>query len=156
MPRHLQHEGGPVTRFVISDTRDVDAMNRLGLGGAAVAGGRMFTGAMALDLATIKRLDLVETAADEAEFCLRSVESNLAMAGFTMDDIVKITNYVSESQYVDEVLDVLDAAFAHRTPPKRITLVCGIAGECRVELEVMAYRADGGTVEISTVQGGRS
>jgi enamine deaminase RidA (YjgF/YER057c/UK114 family) len=132
----------PVTEFLIPDNRDRAAMARLGLGGSAVAAGLQFAGAMAIDLTTISRLAEAETIADETQICLDQLRSTLALGGRTLADIVKLTAYVSDESFRKETWATIRAAFEPGPLPKCVTLVAGIAGDCRVELEAVAYRAD--------------
>lgn len=134
----------PVTEFLVPENRDREAMAKLGLGGSALAHGFQFVGAMAIDLTTISRLAEAETIADETRICVDQVSKGLALSGRTLDDIVKITAYVSEAGFREEMWATLKEAFGDRPLPKVVTLVCGIAGDCRVELEAMAYRAPEG------------
>lgn len=133
-------QGTPATEFLIPDNRDREAMAKLGLGGSAVAHGFQFVGAMAIDLTTISRLAEAETIADETRICVDQVRKGLDLSGRTLDDIVKITAYVSEAGFREEMWATLREAFGDRPLPKVVTLVCGLAGDCRVELEAMAYR----------------
>jgi 2-iminobutanoate/2-iminopropanoate deaminase len=133
-------QGTPATEFLIPESRDREAMAKLGLGGSAVAHGFQFVGAMAIDLTTISRLAEAETIADETRICVDQVRNGLALSGRTLDDVVKMTAYVSEEGYREEMWETLREAFGDRSLPKVVTLVCGIAGDCRVELEAMAFR----------------
>ncbi|MGH3239216.1 MAG: RidA family protein [Spirillospora sp.] len=134
--------GGPATEFLVPPGRDVEAMAKLGLGGTAVAAGRMFAGAMAIDLRTISRLPEAETVADETRICFDSVASTLGLGGCTLRDIAKLTCYVSDREHIPEMWRTLDEIFAPGPYPKRITLVAGIAGDCRVEFEVVAVKPE--------------
>ncbi|MFT4085425.1 MAG: RidA family protein [Nocardioides sp.] len=137
----------PATEFLVPEGRDRAAMAKLGLGGSAVAHGLQFVGAMAIDLTTIKRLAEADTIAAETRFCLEQVRAALALGGRELSDIVKMTAYVSDESFREEMWATLRETFDPSELPKVVTLVAGIAGDCRVELEAVAYRADGSEPE---------
>lgn len=140
-----KENGSAGTTFLVAPTADRERMDKLGLGGAALAGDRLFAGAMAIDLTTLSRVADARSVADETRICFDSVRATLERAGGTLRDIAKMTCYVSAQEYIAETWRTLEEIFAPGPCPKRITLVAGLAGDCRVEFEVMAVtpREDG-------------
>jgi 2-iminobutanoate/2-iminopropanoate deaminase len=126
--------------FVMPPGRDLGMMDKLGLGGIALVENLVFTGGMAIDLRTLKRPDDAETIADETRLCFDGIEQNLAEVGCTLRDIVKITCYVEDADDRAEMEQMVTEVFAPGPCPKRITIVAGIGGNCRVEFEVLAVR----------------
>jgi 2-iminobutanoate/2-iminopropanoate deaminase len=135
-----QHK--PVTEFLIPPNRDLKGMAKFGLGGSAVAAGYQFAGAMAIDLTTLSRLAEADTIENETKYCLEGLLSAFALGERKLEDIVKITAYVSDESYREEMWATLREAFEPGKLPKCITLVAGLAGDCRVELEAVAYHAE--------------
>ncbi|MFG2658505.1 RidA family protein [Streptomyces sp. NPDC048425] len=134
----VEEQGSPGTTFLVAPTADTDMMDKLGLGGAALAGDRLFAGAMAINLKTLARLKEAKTVADETRICLDSVKATLERGGGTLSDIAKMTCYASDQEHIPEMWRTLNDIFAPGPCPKRITLVAGIAGDCRVEFEILA------------------
>lgn len=129
------------TTFVTSPERDLTLMAKYGLGGAAVVDDTLvFAGGMALDLKTITRLPEAETIADETRMCFDGIASILKQADCSLRDIVKVNCYLTDDAYRGEFWSTFKEIFAPGPYPKRLTLVAGLAGDCRVELEVMAVK----------------
>jgi 2-iminobutanoate/2-iminopropanoate deaminase len=126
--------------FVTPPARDPAEMAKYGLGGAAVVGDLVFAGGMALDLATLTRMPDTDSVADETRRCFELMEGTLGAAGCTLRDIAKITCYVSDDSHRQEMWDTLDEIFAPGPHPKRVTIAVGIAGDCRVEFEILAVK----------------
>jgi len=80
------------------------------------------------------------TIADETRLCFEGVDRNLREVGCTLRDIAKITCYVEDDADRAEMEETVKEIFAPGPYPKRITLVAGIGGDCRVEFEVLAVK----------------
>ena len=120
---------------------NTEELSRYGLSGGAIAGNLVFTGAMALDLETLKRVPEAATIADETRICLEQLESGLAEAGCRLEDLVKVNCYLSEDEYRTEFWATYDAICRPRgIKAVRLTQVAGVAGDCRVELDAIAVR----------------
>jgi enamine deaminase RidA (YjgF/YER057c/UK114 family) len=130
----------PDTTFLVPSGRDPALMAKYGLGGAAVIDGLVFTGAMALDLATLTRLPQAKTIADETRICFNSIAATLGEAGCTLRDVAKVTCWLTDDSYRAEFWATFTDTFAPGPYPKRLTLVAGMAADCRVELEVLAVQ----------------
>ncbi|MFF0492571.1 RidA family protein [Nocardia sp. NPDC004068] len=100
----------------------------------------VFAGGMALDLDTLRRKPEADTIADETRIALAEVEALLAAAGCTLRDVVKTTCYLSDDSYRKEFWETYTEIFAPGPYPARTTFVVGIAGGCRVEIDVIAVR----------------
>lgn len=111
---------------------------KYGLSKAAWTGRFLMTAAMALDVAKLKRQEAADTLENETLICLKSLEGFLGDRGLSPSDIVKITAYISSTDYFDEVLAAIRSFF----PPGQAPVICpvaaGLAGGCRVELDIVA------------------
>jgi 2-iminobutanoate/2-iminopropanoate deaminase len=135
--------------FIVGN-RDREAMAKYGLGGAAAIDNLMFCGGMALDIANMCRVKGAETIADETRICFEGIAETLAFGGCTLKDIVKVNCYLTDDSFRQEYWDEFKRTFAPGPYPKRLTLVGGLAADCRVELEVMAVRPGGEVVSATT------
>lgn len=100
----------------------------------------VFAGGMAFDFDTMKRSDKAVTIADETRMCLEEVKAILEAAGSTMKDLVKVTCYVSDDAFRQEVWAAYTEFLGEGPYPSRVTYSVGIAGGCRVELDAIATR----------------
>lgn len=100
----------------------------------------VFAGGMALDLETLKRKPEADTIADETRIALEEIKSILAEAGCTLKDVVKTSCYLSDDSYRKEFWTAYTEVFGEGPYPARTTLVVGIAGDCRVEIDAVAIR----------------
>lgn len=112
-----------------------------GLSSGAVAGDHAFAAGMAIDMQTLGRLPEADTIGNETRVCLQHVEETLREGGFSLREVVKLTCYLSDDSYRAECYEAIRDVFAPGPYPTRVTLVVGIAGECRVEIEAIAARA---------------
>jgi 2-iminobutanoate/2-iminopropanoate deaminase len=114
----------------------------LGVSAASVTDRLVFSSTLAIDVTTMKRVPEADTIEGEVKVCLDRLEANLAEAGLTLKDIVKTTCWVSAEEHR------LDFAYAYRdllAPgpyPSRALFVIGLAGDCRVQIDAIAARAD--------------
>ena len=103
----------------------------------------VFAGGMALDLETLQRKAEADTIAAETRIALEEIEAILAEAGCTLRDVVKTTCYLSDDSYRKEFWQAYTEKFGEGPYPARTTLVVGIAGDCRVEIDAVARRPKG-------------
>ena len=100
----------------------------------------VFAGGMALDLETLQRKPEADTIANETKIALEEIKSVLAEVGCTLADVVKTTCYLSDDSYRKDFWTAYTEVFGAGPYPARTTLVVGIAGDCRVEIEAIAAR----------------
>lgn len=124
-------------------TDDPVGSDKYGLSGGAVAGPYAFAGGMALDMETFGRTPDADTIADETRVVLDQCAGTIAEAGFALSDIVRATCYLSAPEYAEEMTAAFRGYFAPAAPPVQNIIVAGIAGECRVEIDVFAVRGSG-------------
>ncbi|MGV9292536.1 RidA family protein [Amycolatopsis sp. NPDC003676] len=119
-------------------TEDPAAADRFGLSGAAVAGGLVFAGGMALDLDTFARLPGTATVSAETRVVLDQIREVVEGAGGALSGVLKATCYVSAAEHIPEMLAAFDDYFSGGPLPIRSVAVAGLAGACRVEIDVIA------------------
>jgi 2-iminobutanoate/2-iminopropanoate deaminase len=100
----------------------------------------VYVSAVAIDPAAMRRIPEAVTIADEMRHCLLSIEDSLGRAGCGLADIAKVSCYVSDEQYRMEALHAYRDHFGAGPYPSRGTVVAGLAGDCRVQLEVTAVK----------------
>jgi 2-iminobutanoate/2-iminopropanoate deaminase len=126
MATYLNHESRPGDRY--------------GLSSGVAAGPYAFAAGMALDYETLRR-PADATIADEVRICLERIATTLARGGFTLKDIVKTTCWLSDDAHRAEFWAAYRDVFAPGPYPTRVTLVAGLAGDCRVEIDAIAMKA---------------
>jgi enamine deaminase RidA (YjgF/YER057c/UK114 family) len=71
---------------------------------------------------------------------LATIEKTLAEAGFAMSQIVRVTYYVKQADFAEDVFSVTGGVFGEIRPAATM-LVCDlIKPEMKVEIEVTAFR----------------
>ncbi|MBM3219276.1 MAG: RidA family protein [Candidatus Rokubacteria bacterium] len=78
-------------------------------------------------------------AAAQAELALKNIETILAAEGATLADVVKVTVYVTDMKYLDEITPARLKAFPKDGPASAIVQVGALAlPELKVEIEAVA------------------
>ncbi len=113
-------------------------LTKYGLSKAASTGRFLMTAAMALDVAKLKRSEEATTPEVEARLCMDSLDRYLGERGLGRGDILKITAYISSTEYFDEVLAAIRSYFEPGKAPVVCPVSAKLAGECRVELDIVA------------------
>lgn len=81
-----------------------------------------------------------DAVAEQAANALKVIEAALAEGGFMLADAVRVTYYITDASYWDEIIPVLGAAFGE-IRPAATCIVCGlIKPEMKIEIEVTAKR----------------
>ena len=110
----------------------------VGYSRAVVQGDWCFmAGVTGYDYATMTMPDGV---ADQARNCFATVESVLADAGFTLNDIVRVTHYVTSRELVDELTPALGAALGDIRPAATMVIADLMKAEMLYEVEVTAFK----------------
>src|ERR1041384_7876582 len=92
-------------------------------------------GQVGMDLAG----NIPTTAAAQAELALKNIETILKAEGATLADVVKVTVYVTDMRYLDEITPARLKAFPKDGPASAIVQVAGLAfPELKVEIEAVA------------------
>ena len=78
---------------------------------------------------------------EQADQALQTIQAALAQAGATMDDVVRVTMYVTDASYFGTIAPVLGKYFK-KAKPANTTIVCGLVDEAmKVEIQVTALKA---------------
>ena len=81
-----------------------------------------------------------EAVAEQAANALKVIAAAMAEGGFALSDTVRVTYYITDSSYWEEMIPVLGAAFGE-IRPAATCVVCGlIKPEMKIEIEVTAKR----------------
>lgn len=129
MPTFLNAPGNPGEKY--------------GLSSGAAAGGYVFAAGMALDLETLERHADAVTVTDEVNRCWDSIERTLALGDATLKDVMKVTCWLADESDRAEFLTAYRARYGEGPYPARCTLVAGLAGGCRVQIDAVALRGAG-------------
>lgn len=113
---------------------------RAGFSAGVDVGDLVYVDASALDPATRRRVDGLETIEQEAALAIDRLRASLAQAGLTLADVVKVNCYLTDDSHRQEFWRTFDAAFAPGPYPVRITQVGGLIGDLRVLLDAVAAR----------------
>ena len=80
-----------------------------------------------------------DSAAAQAEQALKNIQDILAASDATMDDVVKVTVYVTDMKYLDEITPVRLKYFPSNGPASVIVEVSRLAlPDLKVEIEAVA------------------
>ena len=103
---------------------------------AVVDGDRVHvSGTTGYDYAVMKMPDSV---GEQAANALRTIEKALNDAGAKMADIVRVTYYVGDRSYVDDVVKAVGPVFKDIRPAATMLLVGMIEEAMKIEIEVEA------------------
>ena len=80
-----------------------------------------------------------ETFAAEAEQCFARIGTSLEKAGARMQDVVKITGYVTSTEHYPDYDVARGKAFAGHPPSSATVQVAGLVADARVEIEAVAF-----------------
>ena len=124
-PRKLISSGSPFERTA-------------GYSRALVQGDWCFvSGTTGYDYAT---MTMPETVEEQTRNCLRTIESALADAGFSLQDVVRNHYYVTDAALADVVFPILGETFAEIGPAATMVVCDLIRPEMLIEIEVTAFR----------------
>jgi enamine deaminase RidA (YjgF/YER057c/UK114 family) len=103
---------------------------------AVIDGDRVHvSGTTGYDYATMK---MPEAVGDQARNALKTIEKALGDAGAKMADVVRVTYYVGDRSYVDEVVKAVGPVFKDIRPAATMLLVGMIEEAMKIEIEVEA------------------
>ena len=91
-----------------------------------------------------RRDDSAKSITDETRICLDRMETKLEAAGIDLSHVVKMTVYLSDRNYQAEFIEAYKEYGEKYWPngewPMRTTHYCGIARDCRIELDAIAVK----------------
>ena len=103
---------------------------------AVVDGDRVHvSGTTGYDYATMK---MPESVSEQTRNALNTIEKALTQAGAKMADVVRVTYYLGDRSYVDEVVKAVGPVFSEIRPAATMLLVGMIEEAMKIEIEVEA------------------
>lgn len=84
--------------------------------------------------------EMPDSVAEQARNALRVIEAALAESGFSLADTVRVTYYITDACWWDEIVPVLGAAFGEIRPAATCIVAGLIMPEMKIEIEVTAKR----------------
>jgi enamine deaminase RidA (YjgF/YER057c/UK114 family) len=103
---------------------------------AVVDGDRVHvSGTTGYDYATMK---MPESVGEQAKNALATIDKALAQAGAKMADVVRVTYYLGDRSYVDDVVKAVGPVFSEIRPAATMLLVGMIEEAMKIEIEVEA------------------
>lgn len=100
----------------------------------------VFTAASAIDPATRTRVPEAVTVRDEVRIILDRIASVLAEADLTLQDLTKITVWLSEEQYRFEFIPAYVEFMPGAPYPSRGLFTIGLVGDARIQIDAIAAR----------------
>ena len=117
-----------------ASTSEVDG----GCSAAAVAHGFVFVTGRAPQMGVKAGPDPIPTVIDEVKSSLERIERILARAGCTLEDLVKVTCWVSNNADRSDILTALHHALGPGHRSTVLTVAAGITDNARVEIDAIA------------------
>jgi enamine deaminase RidA (YjgF/YER057c/UK114 family) len=93
------------------------------------------SGTTGYDYAT---MTMPESVGAQARNALATIDKALREAGASLEDTVRVTYYVGDVAYVDEVVDVVGAVFKDIRPAASMLIVKMIEDAMKIEIEATA------------------
>lgn len=100
----------------------------------------VFTAASAIDPATRRRAAEAETIRDEVRIILDRLRAVLAEADLGLEDLTKITVWLSEEQYRFEFIPAYVEFMPGAPYPSRGLFTIGLVGDARLQIDAIAAR----------------
>ncbi|MGE2716435.1 RidA family protein [Mycolicibacterium litorale] len=97
---------------------------------------------LAIDAETGRRRADAATVGDETRVCFDNIRRILAEAGLGLADIAKTTCYLQDEEHRFEFFEAYKEHFGDGPYPARVTVIVGIASDCRVQIEAIAVPHD--------------
>lgn len=86
------------------------------------------------------RMVMPESAADQARNALQTIQKALGEAGFSLNDVVRVTYYLSDLSWADSVIPVFGEFFGEIRPAATLLVAQMLKPEMKIEIEVTAYK----------------
>ncbi len=86
------------------------------------------------------KMVMPESAADQARNALQTIQKALGEAGFSLNDVVRVTYYLSELSWADSVIPVFGEFFGEIRPAATLLVAQMLKPEMKIEIEVTAYK----------------
>jgi len=86
------------------------------------------------------KMVMPESAADQARNALQTIQKALGEAGFSLNDVVRVTYYLSDLSWADSVIPVFGEFFGDIRPAATLLVAQMLKPEMKIEIEVTAYK----------------
>ena len=86
------------------------------------------------------RMEMPESAADQARNIFRTIERALGEAGFSLSDLVRIRVVVTEPAHLEAAAPVVREYLGEIRPASMAVVSALLAPEMKIEIEATAYR----------------
>ena len=86
------------------------------------------------------KMVMPESAADQARNALQTIQKALGEAGFSLNDVVRATYYLSDLSWADSVIPVFGEFFGEIRPAATLLVAQMLKPEMKIEIEVTAYK----------------
>ena len=85
------------------------------------------------------KMVMPESAADQARNALQTIQKALGEAGFSLNDVVRVTYYLSDLSWADSVIPIFGEFFGDIRPAATLLVAQMLKPEMKIEIEVTAY-----------------
>jgi len=86
------------------------------------------------------KMVMPDSAADQARNALKTIQKALGEAGFSLNDVVRVTYYLSDLSWADSVIPVFGEFFGEIRPAATLLVAQMLKPEMKIEIEVTAYK----------------
>ena len=86
------------------------------------------------------KMVMPDSAADQARNALKTIQKALGEAGFSLNDVVRATYYLSDLSWADSVIPVFGEFFGDIRPAATLLVAQMLKPEMKIEIEVTAYK----------------
>jgi enamine deaminase RidA (YjgF/YER057c/UK114 family) len=77
-----------------------------------------------------------DDAAEQTHQCFKNIQSALAQAGSSLDDVVRVTYLMSEASLFEKLAPIFGEYLAHARPACTAMVVCMVDVRMKIEIEV--------------------
>ncbi|MGW5151683.1 RidA family protein [Rhodococcus koreensis] len=98
-----------------------------------------YASSLAIDVVTMSLVPEADTVRNETRLVFDRITAQLESKGASLGDVIKTTCYLRDESYLAEFVQAYDEVFQSHSPATHIAIL-GIAGNCRVQIEVVATR----------------
>ncbi len=86
------------------------------------------------------KMEMPADVATQASNALKTIESALNEAGFSIQDVVRATYYISDAAHSDAIIPVLGKVFSEIRPAATLLVTQLMKPEMKIEIEVTALK----------------
>jgi enamine deaminase RidA (YjgF/YER057c/UK114 family) len=86
------------------------------------------------------KMVMPDSAADQARNALQTIQKALGEAGFSLNDVVRVTYYLSDLLWADAVILVFGEFFGEIRPAATLLVAQMLKPEMKIEIEATAYK----------------